>query len=357
MEDRKMLFRVGLMVLLTLLIAGIFVVMFGNFSKWIYGESKIVIRFQQAPGVSTYTPVRKSGIRIGYVTDVSIDDATGEIVVSAAIQDKWKLYSNEICRAQSNLMGDAYLEFVRMPGTRGMGEPLKNNASIKGQSAADPMQMVQNVQGQFTTTIDSVRNTSESFRGTSDNLQITLQKLNKMLDDNSEGIKTAIEQANRILGDTKEIIGDENAKKNLRSALEELPGMIRDTHETVQSFQKTVQLIDKNLKNLEGFTEPLGQRGAALVGNLEKGTRNLDALVSDLTIFTEKLNSSEGTIGLLINDPELYDHLNRAAKNIEGISRELKPIKDDLRVFTDKIARHPETLGAKGIFEKKPGIK
>jgi phospholipid/cholesterol/gamma-HCH transport system substrate-binding protein len=108
---------------------------------------------------------------------------------------------------------------------------------------------------------------------------------------------------------------------------------------------------------VEGFTRPLGERGPALIGNLEKGTRNLNALVSDLTIFTDKLNSSEGTIGMLMNDPQLYQHLNRAAKNIDDITREMKPIKDDLRVFTDKIARHPESLGAKGIFENKPGIK
>jgi phospholipid/cholesterol/gamma-HCH transport system substrate-binding protein len=76
-----------------------------------------------------------------------------------------------------------------------------------------------------------------------------------------------------------------------------------------------------------------------------------------MTVFTEKLNSADGTIGLLINDPQLYQHLNRAAKNIDEITRELKPIKDDLRVFTDKIARHPESLGVRGALEKKAGIK
>jgi phospholipid/cholesterol/gamma-HCH transport system substrate-binding protein len=59
----------------------------------------------------------------------------------------------------------------------------------------------------------------------------------------------------------------------------------------------------------------------------------------------------------LINDPQLYQHLNRAAKNIDDITRELKPIKDDLRIFTDKIARHPEDLGARGLIINKPGIK
>jgi len=201
-----------------------------------------------------------------------------------------------------------------------------------------------------------VRDTSDSFRGTSDDLRLTLQKLNEMLNENRKGIKTAIEQANSILVDTRDIIGDETTKKNLRSALEQLPQMIKDTHDTVQSLQQTVQLVDRNLRNVEGFTKPLGDRGAVLISNLEKGTRNLDALVSDMTVFTDKLNSSEGTVGLLMNDPQLYQHLNHAAKNIDDITRELKPIVDDARVFSDKIARHPEDLGARGLITKKPGL-
>jgi phospholipid/cholesterol/gamma-HCH transport system substrate-binding protein len=343
------------MVLITLTVSAILVVSFGNFSKWFYGEYTVQILFPQATGVSADTPVRKNGIRIGYVKSVEMNDEADEVVVTASIQDKWKIFSNDLCRAQSNLMGDAYLEFVRGPGK--LGTQLKNNEKIRGQSAADPLQLVQNVQGQFISTVGSVRDTSDSFRGTSDNLQLTLQKLNAMMDENRRGIKSAIDQANVILADTRDVIGDKETKENLRAALKELPQMIRDTHETVQSLQQTVKLVDKNLNNVEKFTEALGDNGSAMISNLERGTKNLDALVSDMSAFTEKLNGSEGTIGLLINDPQLYQHLNRAAKNIDEITRELKPIKDDLRVFTDKIARHPESLGVRGALEKKAGIK
>lgn len=356
MEDRKMLFRVGLMVLLTLSIAAGFLIVFGHFTHW-YAENTFTVRFQQAPGVSAYTPVRKNGIRIGYVTNVEMNEAGTEVIVTVVIQDKWRIYDNEVCVPRANLMGDAYLDIVRDPRKPHTGKLIANGGEIPGGFAKDPMQLVQDVQGQFVSTIDSVRDTSDSFRGTSDNLNVTLQKLNGILEENRNGIRTAIENANSLLADTKDIIGDENAKRNLHEALAQLPQMIKDTNETVRSLNQTVKLVDKNLRNVEGFTQPLGERGAALVNNLEKGTRNLDALVSDMTVFSDKLNSSEGTVGLLINDPQLYQHLNRAARNIEDITRELKPIKDDLRVFTDKIARHPELIGAKGVFEHNPGIK
>ncbi len=54
-----------------------------------------------------------------------------------------------------------------------------------------------------------------------------------------------------------------------------------------------------------------------------------------------------------MNDRQLYDRLNRAAKNIEEVSRELKPIIDDARVFSDKIARHPGVIVRDAM---KPGV-
>jgi phospholipid/cholesterol/gamma-HCH transport system substrate-binding protein len=301
--------------------------------------------------------VRKNGIRIGYVTNVEMNADNTGVVIAVSIQNKWKLYKNEICSSQANIMGDAYLDIVRDFKKPAPAEQIKNGEYIAGGESKDPLTMVKDVQGQFTNTIDSVRDTSDSFRGTSDDLRLTLQKLNLMLDENRRGIKTAIDQANSILADTRGVIGDETTKRNLRAAIEELPLMIKDTHETVRSMQQTMQLVDENLRNVRGFTRVLNDNGAQVIGNLEKGTRNLSTLVSDMSEFTEKLNSSEGTVGMLINDPQLYQHLNRAARNIDEITRELKPIVDDARVFSDKIARHPESLGVRGVIEKKAGIK
>jgi phospholipid/cholesterol/gamma-HCH transport system substrate-binding protein len=357
MEERKMLFRVGLMVALTMTIVMIFIFAFGNFSKFIYGEYTVNTHFKQASGVSQYTPVRKNGIRIGYVSNVEMDENDTGVVVTMKIQNKWKLFDNEYCLPQSNIMGDAVVSILRDPGKRGQSTQIAHDGTLPGGSSKDALQMVQDVQGQFTTTIESVRDTSDSFRGTSDDLRVTLQKLSAMLDENRRGIKTAIDQANNILADTRDIVGDDNTKRNLRAALEELPQMVKDTHTTVLKMQDSMKLVDENLRNVRGFTKLLDDRGEVLIGNLEKGTKNLGSLMSDMAAFSQKLNSSDGTVGLLMNDPQLYQHLARAAKNIDEITRELKPIKDDLRVFTDKIARHPESLGAKGIFEKKAGIK
>ena len=65
-----MQFRVGVMIFATLLITGILVAMFGRLPSLFHGKYKVHVVFEEAPGVTVYTPVRKSGIRIGQVTKV-----------------------------------------------------------------------------------------------------------------------------------------------------------------------------------------------------------------------------------------------------------------------------------------------
>jgi phospholipid/cholesterol/gamma-HCH transport system substrate-binding protein len=357
MNERIMQFRVGLMVLATLIILGILMAMFGEMPKIIYGEYKLYITFTQAPGVNDGTPVRKSGILIGRVTNVRFSDDDTKVEVTVAIQEKYHLRKNEVCRVQTNLLGDASLEFIRAPEKPVSAELYKNGDKLDGIYTPEPTQLIANIQDKFDSTITSVQTTSGDLGAASRKLTTTLDTLNQMLEQNREGIKTAVDQANEIMSSTKNVIGDKETQEQLRAAIKEMPQMIRDTHETVVKMRETVAVLDRNLRNVEGFTRPLGERGEALIDNLDRGTQRLDQLVGEMLQFTQALNSSQGTIGQLVNNPELYQHMNRAAKNIDELSRQLKPIVDDARVFSDKIARHPEVLGVRGAVQKSIGVK
>jgi phospholipid/cholesterol/gamma-HCH transport system substrate-binding protein len=352
-----MQFRVGLMVFATLLILGILMAMFGQMPKFFYGEYKLQITFDQAPGVTESTPVRKSGILVGRVTDVRFSEDDSKVVVTVAIHGEYRLRKNEVCRVQSNLLGDASLEFIRSPDRTASTELLKNGDKLKGIYSVEPTQLIANIQDKFDSTITSVQNTSGDLSTASKKLAITLDTVNSMLEQNREGIRNAVDQANDVMASTRNVIGDKETQKQLRAAMQDMPQMIKDTHDTVLKMRETMTAVDRNLQNMEGFTKPLGERGEMLIDNLDRGTQKLDLLVEQMLKFSQALNSSEGTIGQLVTNPELYQHINRAAKNIDEVSRQLKPIVDDARVFSDKIARHPEMLGVRGAVQKSTGIK
>ena len=66
-----------------------------------------------------------------------------------------------------------------------------------------------------------------------------------------------------------------------------------------------------------------------------------------------KLQNSEGTIGKLLNDTELYDSVTETVNNIREVSQRLEPLMNDLRVFGDSIARDPGQLGVRGALKRR----
>ena len=90
---------------------------------------------------------------------------------------------------------------------------------------------------------------------------------------------------------------------------------------------------------------------------IDGSIQRLDELMIQLVQFGESINNQEGSLGQFLNNPDLYQRLNRAAANIEDVSSRLRPIVEDARIFTDKIARDPGRLTSGILSSRQSGIK
>ncbi len=354
MNERVVRFRIGVMVLAAILASGILLIMFGETRGLLEPTYTIKIAFADAPGVSEGSPIRRSGIVIGKVVDVEPMDAGG-VLVTAEIQDRIKLRRNEVCRISTNLLGDSMLNFMRQPGQ--LKEPVQPGETLQGTVAPDPMTVVMDMQERLGQAINSVSQTSQDLGN-------VVRKIGGMLDNNEQRINTMIAKADDTLGVINEtarganrIVGCPETQQQIRDSLEQLPLVLKDMRTTLARINDAVVMLDRNLTNVEGFTRPLGQQGDALVTRLNGSVDKLDQVMEQLVVFSQGLNSQQGTLGQLLHNRELYDNLNRAAMNVEDLTRQLEPILRDARVFSDKIARHPESLGVRGVIDRNPGTK
>src|SRR5438477_12802756 len=110
MDERVVKFRVGVMVLATLMIAGIMMLVFGNAPSLVQGTYTLFVKFPQAPGVTQETPVRKSGILIGRVYAVQFEP-DGGVRVTLHINASVQLRVDETCVISTTILGDSVLQF------------------------------------------------------------------------------------------------------------------------------------------------------------------------------------------------------------------------------------------------------
>jgi phospholipid/cholesterol/gamma-HCH transport system substrate-binding protein len=369
MDERVIQFRVGALVVVAVLILLILLLVLGNLMGNLravlparFGggaEKKIYIMFAQAPGVSVGTPVRKNGVFIGRVTDVQLRDEAGAegVLVTAAIADKYTLRENEVCRIGGSLLGDAVLEFVLSGNKKLPATPLESGATILGVSSSDPMQLIGNLEVTLSESLKSVATTS-------DEIGKLVRHVSDLLESNDEQIarvankaEDTLDQIRKVAKNADELLGDEEVKKNFKQALADFPNVLKDTRDAIGGFKSTLESADRNLKNVEGLTKPLGQRGEQLVDNIDRTTAKLDHILDELSQFSKALNDPNGSLGQLMNNPELYRHIESAVTNVDDLTRELRPIVRDARAFSDKISRHPELLGVRGALHPSSGIK
>ena len=169
--------------------------------------------------------------------------------------------------------------------------------------------------------------------------------------------ETALDSFSAAMNNINDVMGDPQAREKMKATMDALPDMITDLRATVKGISGTIDTADRNLRNLEGFTRPLGERGEEMIAQVDRTIGRLDEVLQQAALFTKALNQSDGTLGNLVRDPKVYDDLAQASANVNRLTRELRPIVDDVRVFTDKIARHPEQLGVRGALERRPGVK
>src|SRR5207253_2121762 len=118
--------------------------------------------------------------------------------------------------------------------------------------------------------------------------------------------ETALDNITTTVQNANQLFGDPQMRANLVKMINDLPNTLAQLNKAMASIQETFATADRNLRNLEGLTRPLGQRGEQLVTNIEQATQGISGLVADLGAFAQALTNSNGTLGKLINDPQLY---------------------------------------------------
>ncbi len=377
MSNRTQEFRVGIV---TLVIAGVAATLatIGTGVSLPLGLSptpyQLKIRTDRAPGVGPNTPVRKDGVVIGRV--VSADFlAEGGVLVTADIQPGAPIYKSDVCRIRpSSLFGDAVINFA-YAGQGGPVEPVEQGSLVTAAALPDPIEALTSLQVDVGPTIDSIGRAADSVETLTTRLNNALgedfggDRVNSLLDEVSTSMQQ-FQATMAIMSKTMSDVDSLASEPALRDAIQKFPVLLSEAQttvnkaiETLDSFEGIVTSAQTNLENLEGFTQPLGDRGPELAEMMTSAIENLDKTLADASRFITTVTDSRGSLNMLLNDPELYDNLSNTIYNADQVLKqmharlkELRPILYDARVFTDKVAREPGRL-IRGAVNDGPGLK
>jgi phospholipid/cholesterol/gamma-HCH transport system substrate-binding protein len=418
MNDKSMRFRIGLFVLAALLLLAVLVTLFGSFPTLFKRENAYTVVFEpprEVPGVtaiSTGTPVRRSGVRIGEVGGVELDDETGEVRVRILVEKRYTIRLHEQAQLVTGLLGgDTTLDIGPRPlppGEEADRTPVEPGGEIRGVRTASVSSVLNQAAAVVPTTqetLDEMRKSMQRFermapqmesalkeytdlakagresipklQRTSDEIEVTArnwgklgERLDVLVQTNQEKLVKTLDQLNDTMTRIATAFSDENQKnlattlKNVRAASERLDSLTHNTDELLKETRKTIQHVnesvtraDETLTNIKQATKPFAERGDTIAKNLDESTDKLNKTLTDVRELMRVVGQEDGTFKRFISDPSLYNNLDSAACQVARMLPRVDRMLKDMEVFADKLARHPELLGARGAISPSSGLK
>lgn len=263
------------------------------------GSNKYYAIYKSVDGLSVSKPVLVNGFPIGNVSKMTLRQ-DGHTVVQFKVDRKYNVPSNTLAKLVStDLLGGKAIVFEYGNSNTFADDNDTLRADIQG-SLAESLQPIQTKAENLITKLDSSlaainkilnpnfqKNVDRSFTSIANSLQ-TLEGTTKKIDALVGGQTSHI---NNILANAESVSG------NLKNSTANLTGI-------TDNFQK----VSNDIAN----------------ANLKQTLDNANKAMADLQATISKLNTNQGTLGLLLNDDKMYNNLKEATANLNALFIDLK---------------------------------
>lgn len=395
MDENRLRFGVGVLVISAIGIGIILTFLFGAFPSVLQRDYALLVDFKSAEGISANTAVVRDGVRIGRVSSIELknegdnEGGKGGVSVTLAMDSNKPMSHAYLPRIGTGnfVTGDAQLEFV-------LGKPAELRELVKPDLLTEPYtdgeyisygensESLFEMQSDLQETFEAIRNAGSSIAVAAESINQLASGVEKVVGGTDSKIEQVADEAVKALGEfngamaeIRSIVGNKSLRENLEKSVAELPGVLTEAKSTLEStkrtfesfervgneFEKvgvaavdTVNSAQRTIKNVEQFTEPLATHGDQLVNQVLGTMTRLESTLTEVEQFTKAVNNKDGSVRMLLDDKDMYWKIRRSVENIESATARIRPILDDVRIFTDKVARDPRQLGVRGALSKRP---
>lgn len=277
--------------------------------------------YNHIDGLVVANPVNINGFAVGQVTHIAFEsDTSARIIVEFIVDSKIQIPRNSVARIYSeDLLGSKAIDLIlgdspvsSQPGDTLISsletslreevnkqvEPIRRKAENLISSIDSMVTVIQyvfneNMRDDLLSSVSSLRNTFKNLETTTSTIDTLVTAQQRKLSD--------------IIGHIEEIT------RNLRNSNEEITNI---------------------LANFSAVSDTIARM------KISKTFGDLNRTLADVSAVVSKINSGEGSLGLLVNDQELYENLSVA-------SQELNLLLQDMRL-------NPQRYVHLSVFGKNP---
>ncbi|UYQ94296.1 MlaD family protein [Chitinophaga horti] len=266
-------------------------------------KKEIYAVYTQVNGLQPSNSVQVNGLIVGNVTDLKVmDKHAGRILVTLSISKDIEIPRNSVARISSELLGTKKVELDFGDATDYLGNGDTIYAAVDG-SITDALK-------------EQLNPLVSKLEGTLGQVDSLLMTVNSVFDTTAKSnLRSAINHLNGTMG-------------HLSTATNSLTGML-DRNGSVNGTFKNLEAVTANLKanneKIAGILDNADKTMGTLAnGELEQTLKSLQEMSSSLNTTIAKLNTTDGTAGLLLNDKKVYNNLQSTLASLNKLLEDLR---------------------------------
>ena len=268
-------------------IVGVVVLFFGlQFLKGMSlfsDEDVYYASFDDISGLSASSAVFANGYQVGVVKGIEHDFSTGNTVAALGLDKRMRVPKGTTAKIETDMLGNVKVSLV-------LAED-RSSAMAVGDTLTG---------GKDVGMLDKAAKMLPTIESALPKLYSILDKLNTLLAD--PALANSLHNADKV---TANLTVTTSQLNTLIAGLnDKLPGMM----------DKADGILDDTGK----LTHDLSELDVAAT------MARVDATLENVRQMTEKLNSDEGTLGLLMRDPSLYNNINSTVRSADSLMIDLR---------------------------------
>ena len=261
--------------------------------------------YDDVTGLIESNPVSLNGVNIGQVNSIRfMPDGSGRILVQNIISRDVIIPDN----STSVLTG------MSLTGTREI--IIKLGDSSQQISDGDTLASAQqpSLQDEVSQLVAPIKQRADELFVQVDSIMIVFQAIfNEQTRRNIVGSFESIQNTLNNLEQTTETLDKTIDEESTRLAT-----ILNNTESISSNIKNNNELISNIIHNLSGITDSIA------AANLQQTIVNTEESLARLNTILDKVNKGEGSLGLLVNDEELYNNMQSSSKQLELLLEDIR---------------------------------
>ena len=238
-------------------------------------DNVYVMKFNDISGLSSSSPIYANGYPVGSVKEVNYDyEHPGEIAVEVAVDKNMRIPDGSRAEIVSDMLGNVKVNLVLADDRSHFLNP---GGVIDGRASA----------------------------GALDDLKAMIPSVQRMLP-----------KLDSIMGSLNAILADPAIAGTLHNAQRITSDLTTSTRE----LNQLMAVLNQNMPGMMNKANRVLENTSQLTASLNTKVAAFDLqTLAGVQDFTDQLNSNQGSLGLLMRDPTLYNNLNATMSSADSL--------------------------------------